>query len=218
MSDFVKKLGRTLLQNAVYSTCLCAIVHTTDKEYWDAKKLGYIVLFWLGGMMPLKMGQYGINQMILKRMDLPNYNFFYLHNAKALFIDLSINHFFFPFVSITMLYNYFQYVVPHVYTPKPKTVEKFDKLKAETDKKQLLEKEAKIAQDLLKDILRFRIHLSAVSVFWDCAFPRYNMSRQTSKIVTDLTLTGKKIQFTKGYLFGFIWHAYCINKYFEFHH
>jgi len=40
-------------------------------------------------------------------MDLPNYNFFYLTNAKALIVDVSLNHLFFPFVGLAMLYNYF---------------------------------------------------------------------------------------------------------------
>jgi len=80
--------------------------------------------------------------------------------------------------------------VPSVYPPKAKTVAKFEEIKEEVGEKKFHAKEAAKSQELLKDLLFFRIHLSAASIFWDLVFPRFNMARQTAKVVTDLTRNG----------------------------
>lgn len=56
MSDFIKRLAGTVVNNVLYSTALCACVSQSDPDYWNGEKLGYIALFWLGAMMPIKMG------------------------------------------------------------------------------------------------------------------------------------------------------------------
>ncbi len=110
----MKRILNTLINSTIYSSTLSTTLYISDKDYWTRDRVGHLILFWIGFMVPSGILWGQVNKFIFQNRN----PFLFFANKKDLMKEVFLNHVGYQLISIPALYFYLTNLKGDIYKEK----------------------------------------------------------------------------------------------------